>query len=126
MATQPIAIIGGTPDERLLAALKLRRVGIAVFIETHARKKARAAKRAAREVRACDVFDLDSPNDRWYLGRPFAFCERPPQEPYARPKKAVEQRRATANAMRADYHPATIADTLGVSVRTVRRYWAAG
>lgn len=66
MSIADYVIIGGTPEERLLRAVHLRRRGISVHLETHVSKKARAFKRAVEASRygKQGVFDLDDPEDR--------------------------------------------------------------
>jgi hypothetical protein len=65
------AVVGGSPDERLRYAIRLRRLGFATFAET------RDSKRRRMFQRACEgnywgkggVYDLDDAEDRAWLDR---------------------------------------------------------
>lgn len=65
------ALIGGTPEERTTAAIRLRRMGIATFAETANRKRAKMFARACNENRwgKAGVYDLDDADDRAWIER---------------------------------------------------------
>lgn len=64
-----IALVGGSPGERVALATDLRRVGVAVSIETSASKRDRMVNRLAKQVGRQNVMAIDDAMDRRWLGR---------------------------------------------------------
>jgi len=65
------AIIGGTPNDRLICGTKLRRLGISTFFELSDRKRLKMFKKACQENKwgKGGVYDLDDSEDKEWLGR---------------------------------------------------------
>lgn len=68
---QSCSLIGGSPDDRLTVATKLRRLGVECFTEFKNRKRDKMFKKACEETHwgSAGVYDLDDPEDNAWLNR---------------------------------------------------------
>ena len=71
MTGADVSLIGGSPDERLQYAIRLRRMGFSTFSEFKNRKWARMRKKAIDECRWGEggVYNLEDAEDRAWLDR---------------------------------------------------------
>ena len=62
---QSCSLVGGTPEERLTIAIRLRRLGVECFTEFKNRKRDKMFKKACEENYwgSAGVYDLDDPED---------------------------------------------------------------
>lgn len=76
-----VGLIGGSADERMIYATKLRQRQISCFTEFTDRKRDKMYKRAAAE--AVNVVDLDDPEEREWLDGEIPQGDASLDKPYA-------------------------------------------